>query len=510
MASPAAHPRASRGMVSLGLGFLLLACLGVPEGRAHTCQYPPGFPLPHAPLNPCSAGCTDLTGDGSVDICDDLLFVADFTSNNLRSDFDSSQHVDLNDLAIYQSCYVASPAPVGVPGTATIGVYFDAAGTVSELHGVAFGDIVTLYVVAHGLVADMAAYTFGLDLGGALPTLSESPPPFAAGSYGLSDNTPDFGQCSRGAETYCASANGTVLLMEYQMSYYPLQWGPVNTVISVHGLDNHQTAWALPAYLACGGGCDLTYITLDPATGGRAVINPLDFNGNGLADLFESQGTRWYHIAGESTGVPWSVGVRASGGGSWHEEAACGPVASGSSAAAIVAELVARVDAIAGDNAGPEAGIVAWSPNAFWVSVPGGDAFELGVGAAGATYPGDFCWAPPSHFCEFNPTLTEIINPTSSVPTAAGFALGNFPNPFNPATTIAFTLPAAARVELAIYDLRGQLVRTLLAGRQLPAGRQECAWDGRDEQGNAAPAGAYLYRLQAGEYSEARSMMLVK
>jgi hypothetical protein len=72
----------------------------------------------------------------------------------------------------------------------------------------------------------------------------------------------------------------------------------------------------------------------------------------------------------------------------------------------------------------------------------------------------------------------------------------NAPNPFNPRTTIRFTLPADGGARLAIYDLAGRLVRTLVAG-SLAAGEHEAVWDGCDDAGRAQASGSYLARLEA-------------
>lgn len=86
----------------------------------------------------------------------------------------------------------------------------------------------------------------------------------------------------------------------------------------------------------------------------------------------------------------------------------------------------------------------------------------------------------------------------------------NFPNPFNPSTSIAFTLTEAAAVDLSIYDTSGRLVRTLAAGRIFAPGAHAVSWNGRDDRGRAAAAGVYLYRLDAGTFSETRRMALLK
>lgn len=85
----------------------------------------------------------------------------------------------------------------------------------------------------------------------------------------------------------------------------------------------------------------------------------------------------------------------------------------------------------------------------------------------------------------------------------------NYPNPFNPETTISYSLAAAAELKLAVYNLRGQLVKELVKGTQ-PAGNYQSVWDGRDHSGNQVGSGIYLYRLQSGSYSKILKMILAK
>jgi photosystem II stability/assembly factor-like uncharacterized protein len=85
----------------------------------------------------------------------------------------------------------------------------------------------------------------------------------------------------------------------------------------------------------------------------------------------------------------------------------------------------------------------------------------------------------------------------------------NYPNPFNPLTLISYELPAETDVSLTIYNVSGQRVRTLVSGRQ-STGTHKVQWDGRDERGNQVSSGVYLYRLEAGSFSETRKMLLAK
>ena len=93
----------------------------------------------------------------------------------------------------------------------------------------------------------------------------------------------------------------------------------------------------------------------------------------------------------------------------------------------------------------------------------------------------------------------------------AAFALANnYPNPFNPATTIKYSLPQAADVELIVYNVLGQPVRTLVAEHQ-SAGRYAVEWDATNNNGHSLSSGMYFYRLAAGgEFLETKKMLLLK
>ncbi|MGH1366422.1 MAG: T9SS type A sorting domain-containing protein [Calditrichia bacterium] len=100
------------------------------------------------------------------------------------------------------------------------------------------------------------------------------------------------------------------------------------------------------------------------------------------------------------------------------------------------------------------------------------------------------------------------INTLTGVPTA--FELyQNFPNPFNPSTTITFDLPTNEVVQLAIYNMLGQVVRILVA-EELPAGRVSVTWDGANEFGERLSSGVYLYRIEAGNIVQTRKLVMMK
>ncbi len=85
----------------------------------------------------------------------------------------------------------------------------------------------------------------------------------------------------------------------------------------------------------------------------------------------------------------------------------------------------------------------------------------------------------------------------------------NYPNPFNPSTTIAYDVAKRSHVALRVYDVSGALVRTLL-DEDVDAGSHVVQWNGRNDQGNPASSGVYFYRLTAPGFSDVRKMTLVK
>ena len=95
--------------------------------------------------------------------------------------------------------------------------------------------------------------------------------------------------------------------------------------------------------------------------------------------------------------------------------------------------------------------------------------------------------------------------------TPSTFVLGaNYPNPFNPATTIPFVVPAGVgEVDLTVYNVLGQPVYHVWNG-PLAAGEHWLAWDGQDAQGQPVAAGVYLYRLQVGDQTRIRKMVKIE
>ena len=110
--------------------------------------------------------------------------------------------------------------------------------------------------------------------------------------------------------------------------------------------------------------------------------------------------------------------------------------------------------------------------------------------------------------------LFPIFNPVSikSVYTllSTDFLLfQNYPNPFNPVTTIEYDLTKRVKVELILYDLLGQEVRTLVSEKQ-NSGRKSVVWDGKDNNGRIVSSGVYIYILKTEDYLQSKKMIFIK
>jgi uncharacterized membrane protein len=123
----------------------------------------------------------------------------------------------------------------------------------------------------------------------------------------------------------------------------------------------------------------------------------------------------------------------------------------------------------------------------------------------------DDFWNTVYYWVEFSGTVAieDHDQPDQPAAPSAMRLAQNFPNPFNPMTTIEFALPRTESVRLAIHDLSGRLVRTLVMG-EVQAGDHSVVWDGTDARGNAVASGTYLYRLDTESVSRARTLTLLK
>ncbi|OQC05853.1 MAG: flagellar basal body rod modification protein [Candidatus Cloacimonetes bacterium ADurb.Bin089] len=97
----------------------------------------------------------------------------------------------------------------------------------------------------------------------------------------------------------------------------------------------------------------------------------------------------------------------------------------------------------------------------------------------------------------------------NELPLVQSKLMPNYPNPFNPKTTIAFTLAKAGKVDISIYNLKGQKVKTLLSENLLP-GKHSIVWDGKDEKGSGLGSGIYFVKMQTGKTTDTRKITMLK
>jgi hypothetical protein len=100
-------------------------------------------------------------------------------------------------------------------------------------------------------------------------------------------------------------------------------------------------------------------------------------------------------------------------------------------------------------------------------------------------------------------------NPTETAPALAFKLAQNYPNTFNPITTIRYQIPVRSMVNLSVFDVSGRLIRTLVNEYNEP-GFRAVHWDGRDGRGIEAASGIYFYRLQTGSYTATKRMVLLR
>ncbi len=92
---------------------------------------------------------------------------------------------------------------------------------------------------------------------------------------------------------------------------------------------------------------------------------------------------------------------------------------------------------------------------------------------------------------------------------SAAVNLSNYPNPFNPITSINFSIEENTNVEISVYNAKGQKVKTLVS-EKFAAGKHSVTWNGGDDNGNSVSSGIYFYKMVTAKYSAMKKMILMK
>ena len=112
-------------------------------------------------------------------------------------------------------------------------------------------------------------------------------------------------------------------------------------------------------------------------------------------------------------------------------------------------------------------------------------------------------FASNAHYVQITSTEDDPILPLTTA------LKGNYPNPFNPETTIQFDLSVESMLRIDIFNIKGQRVTTLVNELYKP-GEHTIVWKGTDSNGRQVASGVYFYRMTTDEYSAVKRMMLVR
>lgn|GEM_PF-6016324 len=147
--------------------------------------------------------------------------------------------------------------------------------------------------------------------------------------------------------------------------------------------------------------------------------------------------------------------------------------------------------------------ITASLPGKFWQKTEFVENGELTIQVPDATAKYDI------EAVKLNSRLASALKEEGKRP--LGFILGqNYPNPFNATTTIPYSLPKDGEIEIAVYDLHGERIITLVKNYNYRVGSHSISWNGRNERGEIVPSGIYFYRLTSPDGSICRKLLLQK
>ena len=136
------------------------------------------------------------------------------------------------------------------------------------------------------------------------------------------------------------------------------------------------------------------------------------------------------------------------------------------------------------------------------VNSTGGFSFNM-------TFSGGELSEPLNYDFTFNTADNAGIENENQIPGSPAALSQNFPNPFNPSTSIAFDLQENGHVSIEIYNLKGEKVKTLI-NRFIQAGDHSIIWTGDDDNGNNVSSGIYFYKMKTGRYTSTKKMSLMK
>jgi hypothetical protein len=164
--------------------------------------------------------------------------------------------------------------------------------------------------------------------------------------------------------------------------------------------------------------------------------------------------------------------------------------------------ILATAETVIADNTSP---LGTWTKHTLYAMAPTGtDSVDVFLLFISPTLQNGAFWFDDVSFRR---------GPSASVPggvEVSGFELHqNVPNPFSSATTIRFDLPKPTRVELCVYNVKGEIVSTIAEGH-MTEGRKEISWNARDDRGVGVASGVYFYRLVTGDHVQTKKMLFLR
>jgi hypothetical protein len=111
---------------------------------------------------------------------------------------------------------------------------------------------------------------------------------------------------------------------------------------------------------------------------------------------------------------------------------------------------------------------------------------------------------------EGKPAMVNTLSGVGGTPRSYVLSVSNYPNPFNPSTTVGYTVPRRGLVTVAIYDARGVLVTALVTGEERAPGAYTIEWDGRSDSGVTSASGIYFARIEQNGVSRSKKMLMLK
>ena len=138
------------------------------------------------------------------------------------------------------------------------------------------------------------------------------------------------------------------------------------------------------------------------------------------------------------------------------------------------------------------------------------DVFELRNSVVGVNFYDDSCFFYDGDYESEFSNDAGWVQETNPILLPLNTALkDNYPNPFNPTTTISFSLKEAGFVSINIFNMKGQLVKTLV-NENLDAAYHNVVWNGKDNRNKTASSGIYFYKMRSSNYTSTKKMILMK